>query len=235
MLIHLWLLLSLLDCWLTTNGETFSLSSPLELSISSQGLKFWSFYPYLKPYPKSFKTSHLSQRIVQIWIKGHKKESKGKGESQKWFIGPSPRVSEIPVAPVSENRWHQFLSAEQGYTRDLPLHFYISPLFFPTTQQSKRRGESGDSMAIWGFHHGIQGLSRDIVSPFRWDRIPLCSRAAATSPPCQEVPKSMFFPRSIYLRLVSQIPLVVHHISTPRSLPLHWIEVSSVTLLGHPT
>ena len=40
-------------------------------------------------------------------------------------------------------------------------------------------------------------------------------------------------PRSIFL--VSQIPLVEHHISTPRSLPLHWIEVSLDTLLGRPT
>jgi hypothetical protein len=78
MLIYLWLLLSLLDCWLTINGETLSLSlsSPLELSISSQGLNFWSFYLYLKSDPKSLKTSHLSQRIVQIWIKGHEKETK---------------------------------------------------------------------------------------------------------------------------------------------------------------
>ena len=158
---------------------SLSLSSPLELSISSQGLNFWSFYLYLKSDPKSLKTSHLSQRIVQIWIKGHEKETKGKLESQKWFIGQSPLVSEIPVTPVFENRWHRFLSAEQGYTRDLPLHCYISPLFFPTTQHSKKRGESGDSLAIWGFHHGIQGLRRETDSPNRWDRVPLCSRAAA--------------------------------------------------------
>jgi hypothetical protein len=161
------------ECWLTINDKILSSSKEATHSYL-KGLQTLDFSHFIK----------ISQ--IHIWNRGlckneykrQRKKGKWKRKCRNEFMDKSPRVKRNPVAPVFENRWHQFLSAAQDIPVTYPVtvsHSLHLPPLSPTTQNSKRRGREGNFLAIWGFHQGFQGLGQDLGPPTQLDRIPLHS------------------------------------------------------------
>jgi hypothetical protein len=148
------------ECWLTINDKILSSSKEATHSYL-KGLQTLDFSHFIK----------ISQ--IHIWNRGLcKNEYKRQRKKEKWkrkcrneFMDKSPRVKRNPVAPVFENRWHQFLSAAQDIPVTYPVtvshSLHLPPLSLPRPRTAKGEGEKAIS---WRFEDSTKDFKA-------WDKI----------------------------------------------------------------
>jgi hypothetical protein len=145
------------ECWLTINDKILSSSKEATHSYL-KGLQTLKFSHFIK----------ISQ--IHIWDRGLcKNEYKGQRKKGEWKrkcsfenMDKSLRVKWNPVAPVSESRWHRFLSAAQDITVTYPVTVTSSPHLPPSlTHESEQERERQEGR----FHGDLRAQPWDSKNP----------------------------------------------------------------------